>query len=68
MSKVFDHIDDNLARLIAAQRMFFVATAPRYSFVSSSLAKEVAVLGGNVSELLPEPVNRRLREKLSGRA
>jgi len=26
------------------------------------------VLGGNVSELLPEPVNRRLREKLSGRA
>jgi hypothetical protein len=28
MSKVFDHIDDNLARLIGAQRMFFVATAP----------------------------------------
>jgi len=28
MSKVFDHIDDNLARLISAQRMFFVATAP----------------------------------------
>ncbi|MCV7076763.1 hypothetical protein H7I94_14500, partial [Mycobacterium szulgai] len=37
---------------------FFVATAPRYSFVSSSLAKEVALLGGDVSELLPEPVNR----------
>jgi pantetheine-phosphate adenylyltransferase len=46
-----------------------VATAPRYSFVSSSLAKEVAMLGGDVWELLPEPVNRRLREKLSdGRA
>src|SRR5271168_5267254 len=28
MSKVFDQIDDNLARLIGAQRMFFVATAP----------------------------------------
>jgi pantetheine-phosphate adenylyltransferase len=32
--------------------------------VSSSLAKEVAMLGGNVSELLPEPVNRRLADKL----
>jgi pantetheine-phosphate adenylyltransferase len=49
---------------IAGVDTFFVATAPRYSFVSSSLAKEVAILGGNVSELLPEPVNRRLAEKL----
>jgi len=50
---------------IAGVDTFFVATTPRYSFVSSSLAKEVATLGGDVSELLPEPVNRRLREKLS---
>jgi pantetheine-phosphate adenylyltransferase len=27
------------------------------------LAKEVAMLGGDVSELLPDPVNRRLAEK-----
>jgi len=47
---------------IAGVDTFFVATAPQYSFVSSSLAKEVAILGGDVSELLPEPVNRRLRE------
>jgi pantetheine-phosphate adenylyltransferase len=53
---------------IAGVDTFFVATTPRYSFVSSSLAKEVALLGGDVSELLPEPVNRRLAEKLSGRA
>jgi pantetheine-phosphate adenylyltransferase len=52
---------------IAGVDTFFVATTPRYSFVSSSLAKEVAMLGGDVSELLPEPVNRRLAEKLSGR-
>jgi pantetheine-phosphate adenylyltransferase len=51
---------------IAGVDTFFVATTPRYSFVSSSLAKEVAMFGGNVTELLPEPVNRRLREKLSG--
>jgi pantetheine-phosphate adenylyltransferase len=43
---------------------FFVATAPQYSFVSSSLAKEVAGLGGDVSALLPESVNRRLQAKL----
>ncbi len=52
---------------IAGVDTFFVATAPRYSFVSSSLAREVATLGGDVSELLPEPVNRRMREKLSRR-
>ena len=51
---------------IAGVDTFFVATTPRYSFVSSSLAKEVATLGGDVSELLPEPVNVRLQAKLKG--
>jgi pantetheine-phosphate adenylyltransferase len=51
---------------IAGIDTFFVATTPRYSFVSSSLAKEVAMLGGDVSELLPEPVNIRLQAKLKG--
>ena len=46
---------------IAGVDTFFVATTPRYSFVSSSLAKEVATLGGDVSELLPEAVNVRLQ-------
>jgi pantetheine-phosphate adenylyltransferase len=50
---------------IAGVDTFFVATTPRYSFVSSSLAKEVADFGGNVSDLLPDPVNRRLRDKLA---
>ena len=52
---------------IADVDTFFVATSPAYSFVSSSLAKEVAMLGGDVSDLLPEPVNRRLAEKLAAR-
>ena len=51
---------------IAGVDTFFVATTPRYSFVSSSLAKEVASLGGDVSELLPAPVMSRLRAKLAG--
>lgn len=52
---------------VAGVDTFFVAANPRYSFVSSSLAKEVALLGGDVSELLPEPVNARLQSKLAAR-
>jgi pantetheine-phosphate adenylyltransferase len=52
---------------VAGVDTFFVATTPQYSFVSSSLAKEVALLGGDVSKLLPEPVNARLRKKLAVR-
>ncbi|MCZ0726624.1 pantetheine-phosphate adenylyltransferase [Mycolicibacterium iranicum] len=52
---------------IAGVDTFFVATTPQYSFVSSSLAKEVATLGGDVSALLPAPVNDRLMVKLAKR-
>jgi len=52
---------------IAGVDTFFVATNPQYAFVSSSLAKEVAGLGGDVSALLPDSVNRRLQAKLTGR-
>jgi pantetheine-phosphate adenylyltransferase len=54
-------------RHVAGVDTFFVATNPQYAFVSSSLAKEVALLGGDVSKLLPEPVNVRLRLKLAER-
>jgi pantetheine-phosphate adenylyltransferase len=38
----------------------FVATNPEYSFLSSSLVKEVARFGGDVSGLVPELVLDRL--------
>ena len=45
----------------------FIPTNPTYSFLSSSLVKEVAAWGGDVSHLLPDVVydalNRRLRER-----
>ena len=53
---------------VAGVDTFFVATAPRYSFVSSSLAKEVAGLGGDVTDLLPDPVNTLLQAKLADRS
>ena len=45
----------------------FVATNPDYSFLSSSLVKEVATYGGDVSGLVPEVVLARLRERIADR-
>ncbi|NED96994.1 pantetheine-phosphate adenylyltransferase [Phytoactinopolyspora alkaliphila] len=39
---------------------FFVATNPEYSYLSSSLVKEVASHGGDVTGLVPPPVQERL--------
>src|SRR5215204_5326041 len=43
----------------------FIATSPLYSFLSSSLVKEVARFGGDVSHLLPEQVNEQVRRRLA---
>jgi pantetheine-phosphate adenylyltransferase len=45
----------------------FLPTAPRWSYVSSSLVREIATLGGDVSEFLPasvvEQIVTRVRER-----
>ncbi|MEU3859772.1 pantetheine-phosphate adenylyltransferase [Streptomyces sp. NPDC028722] len=43
----------------------FVPTNPTYSFLSSSLVKEVAAWGGDVSHLVPPPVLAALNERLA---
>jgi pantetheine-phosphate adenylyltransferase len=45
----------------------FVATNPEYSFLSSSLVKEVASYGGDVAGLVPDVVLQRLHERLGRR-
>ena len=40
----------------------YVMASPQVSFVSSSGVKEIAAFGGDVSELVPEPVARRFKE------
>ncbi len=42
----------------------FVPTNPTYSFLSSSLVKEVAQWGGDISHLVPEQVLTALRGRL----
>jgi pantetheine-phosphate adenylyltransferase len=41
---------------------FFLSTSPQYSFLSSSLVREVARFGGDVSGMVPKVVNDRLLE------
>jgi pantetheine-phosphate adenylyltransferase len=41
---------------------FFIPTSPQYSFLSSSLVREVARFGGDVSTMVPKSVNARLLE------
>lgn len=42
----------------------FLATNPEYGYLSSSLVKEVATYGGDVTGLVPDPVLVRVREKI----
>jgi len=43
----------------------FMPTAPEHSFLSSSMVKEVAGFGGEVSSMVPPAVARRLKERYS---
>jgi len=46
---------------------FFIATNPAFSFLSSSLVKEVATFGGDVTDMLPPSVHKRLLDRLAER-
>lgn len=50
-------------RSLAGVDTFFLMSDQRYSFVSSSLVKEVFFLGGDVASLVPEPVLRVMAAK-----
>ena len=49
---------------LAGVQTLFMATNPEFSFLSSSLLKEVARYGGDVSGLVPELVLDALRERV----
>ena len=42
---------------------FFISTSPQYSFLSSSLVREVAKYGGDVSSMVPATVVARLADR-----
>ena len=43
----------------------YLMASPQYSFLSSSGVKEIATFGGDISELVPEEVARRLQEAVA---
>ena len=51
-------------RRLADVETFFMTTAPNWSYLSSSLVKEVARHGGDVSGLVPAVVAERLADTL----
>lgn len=54
-------LDDNI-------ETFFIMTNNQYSFLSSSIVKEVAKYGGNISELVPKQVETALQLKFAKNA
>ncbi|MGH2654433.1 MAG: pantetheine-phosphate adenylyltransferase [Actinomycetota bacterium] len=52
-------------RRLGEMETCFVPTSPRWSYLSSSLVKEVAGYGGDVSGLVPDHVLSRLKEKMA---
>jgi pantetheine-phosphate adenylyltransferase len=50
---------------LAGVETMFMTTNPLYSFLSSSLVKEVATYGGDVSGLVPPLVHSTLTERLA---
>jgi pantetheine-phosphate adenylyltransferase len=52
---------------LSSVETLFVASNPLYSYLSSSLIKEVASLGGDVAGLVPDLVLRQLTDRLAER-
>jgi pantetheine-phosphate adenylyltransferase len=51
-------------RLSGIETMF-MSTNPEYSYLASSLVKEVATYGGDVSTLVPAAIERRLAQRVA---
>ena len=58
MNQLNRHLADDIESV-------YLMASPQYSFLSSSGVKEIATFGGDVSDLVPEPVARRLKEALA---
>ena len=50
---------------LAGVETLFISTNPAYRYLSSSLVKEVASYGGDISGLVPDTVLNRVRRRIS---
>ena len=51
-------------RAVAGIETIFIMTSEQYGFTSSTLIREVASLGGNISNLIPKNVYERIKKHL----
>jgi pantetheine-phosphate adenylyltransferase len=51
-------------RAVAGIETVFVMTSEQYGFTSSTLIRQIATLGGDLSSLVPENVYNRLKKRL----
>jgi pantetheine-phosphate adenylyltransferase len=54
-------------RSVAGIETVFIMTTEQYGFISSTLIRQVASLGGDISNMVPAGVNKRLAVKLKER-
>jgi pantetheine-phosphate adenylyltransferase len=52
-------------RAVAGIETIFIMTSEQYGFTSSTLIREIASLGGDLSNLIPESVHRRRKERFT---
>jgi len=52
-------------RAVAGIETVFIMTSEQYGFTSSTLIREVASLGGDLSNLIPASVHKRLEQRFS---
>jgi len=53
----------NMNRAISEMESIFLTPAERFSYISSSLVKEIASLGGDVSQFVPDAVVPELKRR-----
>jgi pantetheine-phosphate adenylyltransferase len=51
-------------RAVAGIETVFIMTSEQYGFTSSTLIREIASLGGDLSNLIPEGIHKRLKQRL----
>ena len=54
-------------RAVTGIETVFVMTSEQYGFTSSTLIRQVASLGGNLTKLIPKNVHNRLQQRLKKR-
>jgi len=51
-------------RAVTGIETVFIMTSEQYGFTSSTLIREIASLGGDLSNLIPENIHKRLKKRL----